>query len=86
MEKYNIRIKKSVEKDILSYDKYTRTRLLKTISKLKQNPYLKSKKLSTTHHLYRVRVGKYRVIYEIIKKDSIIMIYKVGHRKNIYNL
>ena len=86
MAKYNIRIKKSVEKDILSYDKHTRTRLLKTISKLKQNPYLKSKKLSTTNHLYRVRIGKYRVIYEIIKKDAVIMVYKIGHRKNIYNL
>ena len=84
MEKYNIRVKKSVEKDILSYGKQTRNRLLKAISKLKQNPYLKSKNLSATDHLYRTRVGKYRIIYEIIKKDSIIMVYKIGHRKNIY--
>ena len=85
MAKYKIRVKKSAEKDILSYDKQIRKRLLKTIYKLKQNPYLKSKKLSVSENLYRVRVGNYRIVYEIIKKDSIIMIYKVGHRKNVYD-
>ena len=84
MEKYKIQIKKSVEKDLLSYAKFIRNRLLKAIYKLKKNPYLQSKKLSATENLYRVRMGKYRIVYEIIKKNSVIMIYKIGHRKNIY--
>lgn len=86
MEKYKIQLKKSVEKDILSYEKFIRNKLLKTIYQLKQNPYLKAKKLSPPDNLYRVRVGNYSIIYEIIKKDRTIMIYKIGHRKNIYRI
>jgi mRNA interferase RelE/StbE len=35
--------------------------------------------------LYRYRVGDYRVIYEIREKELVIIIVKVGHRKDIYH-
>lgn len=34
--------------------------------------------------LYKLRVGDYRVIYEILHEEKMIMIHAVGHRKDIY--
>ncbi|MDI6803686.1 MAG: type II toxin-antitoxin system RelE/ParE family toxin [Bacteroidota bacterium] len=34
--------------------------------------------------LLKLRVGDYRVIYQIIRKEKVIMIHAVGHRKDIY--
>ena len=33
---------------------------------------------------FRVRVGMYRIIYRVDFKNSLIMIYKIGHRKDVY--
>ena len=83
MAKYKIQLKRSVEKDISAYDKNIRQRLIRAIYKLQTNPYRNSKKLYGTE-FYRTRVGNYRIIFEIIKKDSRLVIYKVGHRRDIY--
>ena len=83
MAKYKIQLKHSVEKDISAYDKHIRQRLIKAIYTLQTNPYRNCKRLYRTE-FYRARVGNYRIIFEVIKKDSYIIIYKIGHRKNIY--
>lgn len=43
-----------------------------------------SEKLQSFENLYRLRVGKYRIIYEIDKTASIVTIAKVEHRKGAY--
>ena len=42
------------------------------------------KKLIGTSDLYRLRVGDYRVVYQIRKQELVVLILKVGHRKDIY--
>ena len=83
MARYKIQIKHSVEKDISAYDKNIKQRLIEAIYTLQINPYKNSKKLQGTE-FYRKRVGNYRIVFEVIKKDSCVIIYKIGHRKNIY--
>ena len=83
MPKYKIQIKKSVQKDISCFDKKTNQRLIKTIQKLQRNPYTNTKKI-IGKEFYRIRVGNYRIVYEIKKTDFEIIVYKIGHRKNIY--
>ena len=43
-----------------------------------------SEKLQGFESLYRIRVGKYRIIYEIDKTTSIVTIARVEHRKSVY--
>ena len=43
-----------------------------------------SEKLQGFENLYRIRVGKYRIIYEFDKAASIVTIAKVAHRKSVY--
>ncbi|MBD2090368.1 type II toxin-antitoxin system RelE/ParE family toxin [Microcoleus sp. FACHB-1515] len=41
-------------------------------------------KLEASLNLYRIRIGDYRVIYELQDKALIVLVVKVGHRRNIY--
>jgi len=34
--------------------------------------------------LYKLRIGDYRVVYEIIRVERTIIIHKIGHRRDIY--
>lgn len=42
------------------------------------------KKLTGCDNLYRLRVGDYRVIYQIRNLELIILVLKIGHRKDVY--
>jgi mRNA interferase RelE/StbE len=41
-------------------------------------------KLAGSHALYRIRVGSYRIIYEIAEKRLLVLIVKIGDRKEVY--
>ena len=57
-------------------------RIIKKVEELLQDPYSKDIKRLKGIEAFRLRVGDYRVIFEI-EKDT-ILILKIGHRKNIY--
>ena len=64
--------------------KTIRIAVYKNVDKLKENPYRKGvKKLRGLPYL-RLRVGDYRVIFNIDKDVFQILVITVGHRKNIY--
>jgi len=43
-----------------------------------------SEKLSGKEDLYRLRVGRYRVVYSVADAELVVLIVRVGHRKNVY--
>ena len=81
--KFELRIKRSVEKELNKIPFNFYTKIANFIFLLANNPYSsKSKKLK--ENIYRIRVGNYRVIYSINKLDKTVVITKVGHRKEVY--
>ncbi len=61
------------------------TRLKPKIFALAENPRPSGvKKLQSYENTYRIRVGDYRVVYEIHDKILRILIIEVGHRSNVY--
>ncbi len=82
---FKVYFKKSVEKDLKALPKADQKRMLEQIGKvLAKDPY-KGKVLSGDFKgLYRWRTGRFRVIYEIQKEVLIILILKIGHRKDVY--
>jgi len=55
------------------------------IDKLSKNPYARNaKKLIGEKDLFRIRSGDYRIIYQVKDKILLILILKIGHRKEIY--
>lgn len=59
----------------------------KTVNILKINPYFNNldiTKLKGYRNKYRIRIGKHRILYEIIEEKIIIIIFNIGQRGNIY--
>lgn len=84
MDEYKRFFTKLAEKDLDKLDAKLGSRILEKIAELTANPKPNScKKLKNTNY-YRVRVGDYRVVYEIDDKDKSVTIYKIRHRKDVY--
>jgi len=81
--KYDIKIEKRALKFLKNIDKKTQSKIVEKIYALSENPYQNSKKL-VGREAYRIRVGNYRVIYEIDDNSVKIFVINIGHRKDIY--
>jgi mRNA interferase RelE/StbE len=82
---YKFFIDDKVIKDLKKIDKKWQVKILDVIkTKLIKNPYAGKKLVSDLSEYYRYRVGNYRIIYEIIAEDIVVVIIKIKHRKDIY--
>jgi mRNA interferase RelE/StbE len=83
--KYSLRIKKSAIKDLETIGtKADRIRVIKRIQLLADDPRPRgSQKLSSREH-YRIRQGKFRILYTISDQELIVYVIKVADRKDIY--
>jgi mRNA interferase RelE/StbE len=54
------------------------------IVKLSENPRPHGYKKLKGRPAFRIRQGKYRIIYEIYENDHTVKIIRIGHRKNVY--
>jgi len=84
MAQFRLEFASSVRKDLKKLDRKEIPRILEAIQKLAGDPRPPSSKKLTHEDLYRVRIGNYRVVYEIHDGRLVILVVKVGHRKDIY--
>lgn len=86
MSTYQLKISSKAKKDFRNIDKKVQQRIIKEILKLKNNRYsqqfkpLVGKKIAQ----FRLRIGDYRVLYDVYSEDEVVLILGVGHRKDIY--
>ncbi|MBI1976471.1 MAG: type II toxin-antitoxin system RelE/ParE family toxin [Candidatus Omnitrophica bacterium] len=74
-----------VEKELLSTSAAIQDRLQEAIEKLRQDPHpAGSKKLLGKLDCFRIRVGTYRILYDVLSKEKKIVILKIGPRKDVY--
>jgi len=82
---YQVIIKETAQKQIKKLPNDYLTKVKAAILKLQQNPRpVGCKKLVGSNNIYRIRVGIYRIVYEIIDKQLIVYIFDVEHRKDVY--
>ena len=84
MNKYNIRLVQSVAKKLSKLPSEIEDKIYTAIQSLSHNPRPSGCKKLKGHDGYRIRVGDYRIIYQI--KDNIltVLVLAIGHRKDIY--
>jgi len=83
---YVINIKKSAKKDLDALDDKTYIRIDREIQRLRDDPFPRDvKKLGGGGNRYRIREGKYRILYEVNKKNKTIVIYRIKLRKVAYD-
>jgi mRNA interferase RelE/StbE len=82
--KYTILIERYAQKQIMKLDKKVIPVIKSAIASLADNPRPHGYKKLKGEDAYRIRVGDYRVIYEINDNTIIVTVVSVGHRKDIY--
>ena len=82
---FEIEYTKAARKDLRKLDHEPRERIAAAVENLSSDPHPSgSRKMIGAEALFRIRVGDYRVIYEVRNDVLTIFIIKVGHRKDIY--
>ena len=77
--------KKSTKKDLRKLPADVVDRVLAVVESLVDEPFPPGvEKLAGTEHAYRIRLGDYRIVYEVMVQTELIEIQRVRHRKDVY--
>jgi mRNA interferase RelE/StbE len=85
MVNYSIIFKRSVEKDLRHLPRDIISRVMEKIENMKSEPFPgQSKRISGAERLYHLRVGDYRIVYEVDSKTRDIIIHYIRERSIAY--
>ena len=84
--KYRVKIAKKAKRELAALPKRDQARIIRKAEALSENPRPRgSKDMKGELKGYRrIQVGDYRVIYLIRNKELIVVVVRVGHRKDVY--
>jgi len=83
---YSLQILDSAARDLANLDKSIARRIVSRLKWLAEN-FDSAHHISLTGELsefYKFRVGDYRVLYQILEDEKIILIHAIGHRREVY--
>ena len=85
MARFEIEITRTAEKQLQGLPQKDQERLATAMLALANDPRPRGcRKLSGYDDTFRIRVGNYRVIYSVTDTRLIVLILKIGHRREIY--
>ena len=83
--KYTVVVPKPVQKQLENLIQTERAKVISVLKQVAEDPRPSGiKKLKGYEKTYRVRVGDYRVIYEIKDRELVVLVLSVSHRKDSY--
>lgn len=85
MARYEIEISRTAEKQLGRLPRADQERVARTMLALADDPFPRgARKLSGYDDVFRVRAGRYRILYSVSEGALIIVVLKVGHRREVY--
>ncbi|MDV2989046.1 MAG: type II toxin-antitoxin system RelE/ParE family toxin [Dehalogenimonas sp.] len=84
MAAYSLFFKASVDKDFQSIPRADARKIMLRISTLAENPRPAGCEKLTGQERYRIRQGRYRIVYSIQDKELTVWVVRIGHRKDVY--
>ena len=82
---YHVEVKRSAAKALKKIPKADKKRIADKIDSLAEDlPNPDTTKMKGNNPFHRIRVAEYRIIYEIQEDVLLILVVKIGHRKDIY--
>jgi mRNA interferase RelE/StbE len=84
MAEYKVLFKNSVWKDFESIPKGELIKILERIDTLSKNPRPNGSQKLSGQERYRIRQGRYRILYSIQSEELTVWVVKVAHRKDVY--
>jgi mRNA interferase RelE/StbE len=86
-QRYAVRIVATARRELLGLPDRARQRVRIAIRNLATNPRPTGAKLLAgrgADRFWRIRVGEYRVLYEIRDTELIVLVIRIGHRREVY--
>jgi mRNA interferase RelE/StbE len=82
---YQVEFSRRAEKQFKALPQQIQNRLQSRIDTLAENPRsVNATKLEGEENQYRIRVGNYRIVYEIQDRVFLIILLRIGHRREVY--
>lgn len=81
---YRVELETRAKREFLSLPKEIQGRLADVLKDLTLNPRPPGAKRLTAQEGYRIRKGDYRVLYTVDDGESLVRIYRIGHRREVY--
>ena len=81
---FSIRIKKSAATELARVAKPDWARIVAAIDRLVETPHLGAALKGDLRGLRRLRVGDYRIVYEIRDEELFVLVVRVAHRRDAY--
>lgn len=81
---YKVKITRKTEKYINKLSKKDQERVLSGLEKLEEDPHIGKKLVGDLNGYYSLRVWPFRIVYRIKRKQLLVFVLKVGHRKDVY--
>ena len=83
--KYEVRLSKRANRELALLEQSTRSRVVARLEELGDDPFPRGAiKLQGREGVYRIRVGDYRVLYEVFRKEGLVLVDKIDHRSGVY--
>jgi mRNA interferase RelE/StbE len=81
---YSVRIKRSALRELACIPQSDRTRVVDGIDRLPDQPFAGSVLKGGLRGLRRLRVGTYRIIYEVLDDELVVLVLREAHRREAY--
>ncbi len=82
---YEVQISRTAERQLARLERTTQQRVAAAMQALAQDPRPRGcRKLQGYEDVYRIRVGRYRLLYSVSDNTVVVVILKVGHRRSVY--
>jgi len=83
--RYTLEFTASAAREFRALDRHTQRRISTKVSELAEDPFPAGvRKFQGEEDHWRIRVGDYRVIYRVEKRRVVIVIVRIGHRREVY--
>ena len=85
MARYEVEISRTAERQLRRLPRADQARVARVMLGLADNPFPRgTRKLSGYDDVFRVRAGRFRILYSVSERVLVIVVLKVGHRKDVY--
>ncbi len=85
MASYRVELTRSAEKDLRRIDRSQTVVIYSALERLENEPRPHGvKKLVGADRTYRIRIGDYRIVYEIEDNVLVVLVVRIAHRKDVY--
>ena len=81
---YSVKIKESALKALARIPRAERRRLVEAIDRLKTDPLAGGTLKGEFSGLRRLRIGRYRIVYEVVRAELQVLVVRIAHRRAAY--